>query len=78
MVDSEIFLEEGRSLRDWVGREVEFSAIGAQQETLAIAILIPRSLSVPKAGFFDPVKVTFRCNNGDLRHGNEAIAITRP
>lgn len=78
MIESEIWLEEGRSLRDWIGRDVEFSALGEQFETLAMVIFVPASLSVPKAGWGDSVKVAFRCKDGDLRHGNEALSVTRP
>ena len=41
-------------------------------------IKIPADLELPNVNFGDDVIVRFRCNNGDLIHGNEAIEIRRP
>ena len=63
------------SLKDYVGKDVKFAALTKNRQRLEIKITIPDGLDVPKAGFGDPVKVTFVCKDGSLQHGNEAKSI---
>jgi tetratricopeptide (TPR) repeat protein len=77
-ITSGIFLSNGKSLRDYVGSDVQFLASGPKGATLRIVISIPNSLSVPKAEYLDMVRVTFVCEKGDLMNGNRAFSIERP
>ena len=79
IVEEPIFRDDGRSLRDCIGRTVKFYSFGPNTDTrLDIVILLPRDLSVPNACYGDEVKVTFVCKEGNLQIGNEAKAIVRP
>lgn len=68
----------GNSLRDNVGFDVPFYTFGEKHERLDIIISIPKNLDVPKAVFLDKLSVTFRCKEGNINQGNEAVLITRP
>ena len=66
------------SLREYVGKTVKLSNHGEDKVMLDILITIPSGLSVPNAMWGDDVIVEFRCVDGSLRSGNEAISIERP
>lgn len=77
-VDEPIASNSGQSLRDFVGRNVKFSATGPKGERLNLVIKIPENLNVAEVGNSDEVRVTFICTRGDLRQGNEARSIEKP
>jgi hypothetical protein len=77
-VDEPIVQDRGQSLRDYMGRDVQFTTRGPRGERLEIAIRIPEGLPVPEVGNSDEVFVTFVCTRGSLRQGNEARAIQLP
>jgi hypothetical protein len=74
-VDEPIPPSEGKSLRDYVGRDVKFTALGHKGERLKLVVTIPAGLDVPAAGREDEVFVTFVCTRGSLQEGNVARAI---
>jgi hypothetical protein len=77
-VDEAIATAQGQSLRDYVGRDVKFTALTPQGQRLELTVRIPEGLSVPAVGKSDEVLVTFVCTRGSLRQGNEARAIEVP
>lgn len=77
-VNSSVFADEGRSLRNLIGRNVELYGFGPNSERLDVIVSIPSDLSVPNVAFAESVVVTFLCKEGNLRRGNEAKAIKRP
>ena len=76
-VDEDIFMDRGESLRDYVGKDVKFAAVGPNAHHLSMVIKIPEGLSVPNVDHNGRVIVTFICNEGNLRHGNIAKSIER-
>ena len=77
-VDEPIRRSQGKSLQDYVGREVKFTAVGPKGDQLNLVITIPAGLAVPAVGQSEEVSVTFICTRGNLRQGNEARAIESP
>jgi hypothetical protein len=77
-VDEPIVQTKGQSLRDYVGRDVKFRALGPRGEQLRLVITIPPGVPVPEVGNADEVIVTFVCTRGNLRQGNEARSIESP
>jgi hypothetical protein len=69
---------QGKTLRDYIGREVAFATAGNQGERLRIVITIPASVSVPEAGQAETFSITFLCSRGMLQQGNEAKIIENP
>lgn len=67
----------GVPLRERSGTWARFS-LGESGASADVAVEIPADLDMPNVGYFDKVVVRFRCNDGDLLHGNEAIEIRRP
>jgi len=39
---------------------------------------LPRALEIPKLSFGDRAIVSFRCTQGNLQRGNEAVEVRRP
>jgi len=74
-LDEAIDKAKGRSLRDFVGRDVRFQTSAPNGEHLSLVITIPPDMSVPEVGNSDDVVVTFICQRGDLRQGNLAKLI---
>jgi hypothetical protein len=68
---------QGRSLRDFVGRDVKVATLGPKGERVTFVITIPQGLSVPEVGNSDDVSVTFLCTRGSLQQGNEATLIEK-
>jgi len=66
---------QGRSLRDFMGKDVKFAAIAPNGEHLNLVITIPEGLSVPDLSYSSDVVVTFICKRGELRQGNVAKSI---
>jgi hypothetical protein len=77
-VDEAIDRGQGKSLRDFVGRDVKFTTTGPQGERLDVVIKIPEGVSVPEVGQSEEVSITFICTRGILRQGNEAKIIEKP
>src|SRR5258708_1851969 len=77
-VDEAIDQSQGQSLRNYVGRNVKFTAVGPKGEPLNLVITIPDGLSVPDAARSDDVLVTFVCTRGSLQQGNVSKSIERP
>jgi hypothetical protein len=67
--------EQGKSLRDFVGRDAKFTTTASTGEHLRLVISIPEGISLPEAADSDDLVVTFLCQHGDLRHGNVAKSI---
>jgi len=65
----------GKSVRNHLGSEVKFTAVGPKGEHLNLVITIPEGMAVPDAGQSDDFLVTFVCQRGDLRQGNVAKSI---
>jgi len=63
---------QGKSLRDCIGRDVNFLTSGTNVVSLKVVIKIPEGVSVPEAGQSEEVRVTFLCTRGNLQQGNEA------
>lgn len=62
------------SLRRFAGKSVRFTqGVGETR----VEITLPEDLTLPNAGAFEPVAVTFRCGKGQLSGGNVATAVTR-
>ena len=76
-VDEAIDRGQGSSLRDYVGRDVKFTATGPKGESLNVVIRIPEGVSVPEVGQSEEVSITFLCTRGILRQGNEAKIIEK-
>jgi hypothetical protein len=70
-------LAGGKSLRDYVDRNIRVAATGPKGEHLTFVITIPPGLSVPEAGYSDDVRIAFVCTRGSLREGNEARFIEK-
>jgi hypothetical protein len=77
-VDEAIDRGQGKSLRDFVGRDVKFTTNGLQGERLHVVIKIPEGISVPEVGQSEEVSITFLCTRGLLAQGNEAKIIEKP
>jgi hypothetical protein len=77
-VDEVIDRGQGKSLRDYVGREVKFTTTASQGERLNVVIKIPEGVSVPEVGQSEEVSITFLCARGILRQGNEAKIVEKP
>jgi len=71
------FRSQGRSLRDYVGKDLEFTTLGPKVEQLKLVITIPQGVSISD-DTSDEVFVTFLCTRGDLRRGNQARIIEKP
>jgi hypothetical protein len=67
----------GKSLRDYVGRDVKFTTTGPKGERLNVVIRVPEDVSVPEVGQLEEVSITFLCARGALRQGNEAKIIEK-
>jgi hypothetical protein len=68
----------GESLRDLRGTSARFVTTADDGNRLDLQIDLPAGLDLPKASFSDRLIVTFQCRAGNLRHGNQAIAVRRP
>jgi hypothetical protein len=77
-VDEEIDKNRGRTLKDFVGKNVKFTTVTKDGQSLNIAISIPADLEVPEAGKSERVFVTFVCTQGNLKQGNQAKVIDFP
>lgn len=77
-VNEEQLRVQGKTLQDYAGKEVKFSAVGPKGEQLHLVIAIDISLLVPESvGYGDEVTVTFVCTRGSLKSGNEARTIKK-
>jgi hypothetical protein len=76
-VDEVIDRGQGKSLRDYVGRDVKFTTTGAGGERLNIVIKIPEGVSIPEVGQSEELSITFLCTRGMLREGNEARIVEK-
>jgi hypothetical protein len=74
-VDEAIAKDQRQSLRDFVGRPVKFTTTAPTGEQLILIVTLPTGMSVPDVGHADDVVVTFVCQRGNLREGNEAKVI---
>jgi hypothetical protein len=77
-VDEPILAGKGKSLRDFAGKDVKFTAPASNGERLNLVIKIPENVAPPEAFQSDELRVTFTCTRGDLRQGNEARTIELP
>jgi len=77
-IEEAIDRSQGRSLLDYVGRDVKFMTPGPRVGQLHLVITIPEGLAVPEVGYLDDVWVTFVCTRGNLQQGNEAKSIEIP
>jgi hypothetical protein len=66
-----------KTLRDLRGGGAYFYGYGRDEARLDVFVLIPAGLDVPAARPDEWVTVTFRCKDGDLKHGNVATEIWR-
>jgi hypothetical protein len=78
MVRSRALIPPGETLRALAGGAARFQGSSEDGNRLDLMIDLPRSLEIPKLSFGDRAVVSFRCNEGDLQRGNEAIEIRRP
>lgn len=78
LVRSRTLIHPGQSLRDLAGNQARFLGVSEDGNRLDMMIDLPRSAAIPKASFGDRLVVTFRCREGDLQRGNEAIELKRP
>jgi hypothetical protein len=67
---------QGRSLRDYVGKDVPFTILGPKREQIKLVIAIPEGVTIPDDPL-DEVFVTFVCAQGNLRQGNKARLIEK-
>jgi hypothetical protein len=74
-VNESIARGQGKTLRDFTGRDVKFTAQGTKGERADLVIRIPRGLDIPEAYQSHQLRVTFICAKGNLRDGNEAKRI---
>jgi hypothetical protein len=65
-------------LRDYLGKEVLFTAPASKDQQLNIVIKLPADLSIPDVRVSDEVRVVFTCTRGNLQQGNEARSIEAP
>jgi hypothetical protein len=65
-------------LRDYVGKNVTFTARASKDQQLNIVITLPANLSIPDVRVSDEVRVVFTCTRGSLQQGNEAKSIESP
>jgi len=77
-VRSRTLIPPGQTLRALAGGTARFQAYGDDGNRLDLMIDLPRSLEIPKLSFGDRAIVSFRCKQGNLLRGNEAIEIRRP
>lgn len=76
-IEEPIFGDKGDSLRNYAGKDVRFFAIGDKLERLNVTIRMPDK-GLPNAVFPNPLLITFRCKEGRLDTGNEALQVARP
>jgi hypothetical protein len=76
-VDEVIDQAQGKSVRDYAGRDVKFTSTGPGGERLNIVIKIPEGVSLPEMGQSEEVSITFVCTRGMLREGNEARIVEK-
>jgi len=77
-VDEAIDRGQGKSLRDYIGRDVKFISTGINGESSRVVIKIPEVVLVPEVGQSEEVRITFLCTQGNLQHGNEAKFMEKP
>jgi hypothetical protein len=77
MVDEAPAPNSSPNLKEFVGRYVKFRASGPKGEKLNLVIKIPQTLTVPDVGIAEEVRVTFVCEQGDLRQGNVARSVVK-
>ena len=78
MVRSRELIPPGQTLRALAGGAARFQGSSEDGNRLDLMIELPRSLDIPKLSFGDRAVVSFRCNQGELNRGNEAVEIRRP
>jgi hypothetical protein len=78
MVRSRELIPPGQTLRALAGGAARFQGTSEDGNRLDLIIDLPRSLEIPKLSFGDRAVVSFRCKEGDLQRGNEAVEIRRP
>ena len=76
-VEEDGFRSQGRSLRDYVGKDVKFTTVGPKGEQLKLVIKIPEGVPIPD-DTSDEVFVTFVCTRGNLWQANQARIIEKP
>jgi len=78
MVRSRELIPSGQTLRALSGGAARFQGTSEDGNRLDLMIDLPRSLEIPKLSFGDRAVVSFRCKEGDLQRGNEAVEVRRP
>lgn len=73
-VEEDGFRSQGRSLRDFVGKDVLFTTLGPKGEKTKLVVTIPEGATIPDHAS-DEVIVTFVCAQGRLKQGNKARLI---
>jgi hypothetical protein len=77
-VRSRDLIPPGQTLRALAGGAARFQGTSEDGNRLDLMIDLPRTLEIPKLSFGDRAIVSFRCNDGDLQRGNEAVKVRRP
>jgi hypothetical protein len=75
-VDEDGFPSNGRTLRDYAGKDILFTALDPKGQQTKLLIAIPIDVRIPD-DVSDEVFVTFLCTQGHLRQGNKAQLIER-
>ena len=75
-VEEDAVRNQGRSLRDYVGKDVLFAAVGPKGDQTKLVITIPEGVTIPEDASAE-VFVTFVCARGHLRQGNKARLIEK-
>jgi hypothetical protein len=70
------FRSQGRTLRDYVGKDVLFTTLDPKGQQTKLLIAIPMDVTIPDETS-DEVFVTFLCTRGHLRQGNKARLIEK-
>ena len=78
MLRSRELIPVGQNLRALSGGAARFQGSAEDGNRLDLMIDLPRSLEIPKLTFGDRAVVSFRCTEGSLMRGNEAVEIRRP
>jgi hypothetical protein len=68
------FRSNGRTLRDYVGKDILFMTLDPKGQQTKLLIAIPMDVTIPDDAS-DEVFVTFLCTRGHLRQGNKARLI---
>jgi hypothetical protein len=60
----------GRTVREYVGRDLHLTAEAPGKERLHLTVTIPRGLAVPEVAAGAKVNVRFVCTRGEMQAGN--------